>query len=152
MYWPTAFSPVNSLNEATLTNELLFYFQMYPMFACCNPDNFNIFCTAANSIVMQLDSTCTLKGGYHRYHVLICMICPIYCSVWTCDSPLQEVDSHCLGSEGKPRTHYTHILCLVNPSMSDSCRAVFIEYREFQFCNFYVIGKQQKCHVMPHLP
>ena len=57
---------------------------------------------------------------YDMPYILQCMYEPV-------TAPLQEVDSHCLGAEGKPRTHYTPFLCRVNPPMSDSCRAVFIE-------------------------
>ena len=42
-------------------------------------------------------------------------------------APLQEVDSHCLGVEGKPKKHHPPFLSRVNPPMSDSCRTVFIE-------------------------
>ena len=42
-------------------------------------------------------------------------------------APLQEVDSHCLGVEGKPKKHHPPFLSRVNPPMNDSCRTVFIE-------------------------
>ena len=49
------------------------------------------------------------------------------------------MDSHCLGTEGRPRTHYTPFLCRVNPPMSDNCRAVFIEIHDTALqCAFYL--------------